>query len=335
MAFGFHALDAGAAAVEVAHDIALELVWSHILDLHDRLEQDWFGFFQAVFEREDRSHFEGHFVRVDIVVGTVCDIHMHIDDRVAGDDSVEDSFLEALFDCGNVFLGNGAADNFVLDGEAFATLVRADLADDMAVLTAPAGLLDEFSLALGNIEDGLLVSDLWLARVCFDLELPQHAVANDFEVELTHASDDCLAGFLVCEHAEGRIFFSKTLKGDTHLFLVLLGLWLDGHRNHGIREGWGLEENRMILVAECVTSGDVFDAHNGGDVTRIAGVDILALVGLNLDESTDAFALVCAWVVDGVALRELAGVNAEENELSDERIAPKLECQRAKLGMVV
>ena len=117
--------------------------------------------------------------------------------------------------------------------------------------------------------------------------------------------------------------------------MVLLGLWLDGHGDHGIRERWGLEENRIILVAKRVTGGDVFDTHNGGDITRVAGVDIFALVGLNLDEAADALALVCAWVVNGVAFGELAGVNAEENEFSNERIAPELESERAELGVVV
>ena len=74
---------------------------------------------------------------------------------------------------------------------------------------------------------------------------------------------------------------------------------------------------------------------DGRDVAGIAGVDVFALVGLNLDEAADALALVGARIVDRVALAQLARVNAEENELADERIAPKLERERTELGIVV
>ena len=328
-------MDAGAAAVEVAHDVALEFFGRHIFDLHDWLEQDGLGFFQAVLEREDRGHFERHFVRVHIVVGAIDDIHMDIDHRVAGDDAVEDGFLESFFHSGDVFLRNRATNDLVLDREAFAALVGSDLADDMAVLTAAAGLLDEFALAVGWREDGFLVSDLRLAGVRLDLELAHEAVADDFEVEFAHAGDDGLAGVFVRENAEGRVFLSEALESVGHLFLIDLGLRLDGHRDNGIRERRRLEEHGVILVAEGVARGDVFDAHDRGDVTGVAGIDILALVGLNLDQAADALALVCARIVNGVALGELAGVNTEENEFADERIAPEFERKRAELAVVV
>ncbi len=61
----------------------------------------------------------------------------------------------------------------------------------------------------------------------------------------------------------------------------------------------------MILVAERVAGGDVLDADDRGDVAGVAGVDVLALVGLDLDQTDDALALVRARVVNGVALLSL------------------------------
>ena len=52
----------------------------------------------------------------------------------------------------------------------------------------------------------------------------------------------------------------------------------------------------MILVAKGVTRRDVLDAYDSGDVARVAGVDIFTLVGLNLDNTADALALVCALI---------------------------------------
>ncbi len=93
-----------------------------------------------------------------------------------------------------------------------------DLDDDVAVLTATAGLLDELAFAVGRRGDRFAIGDLRLAGVGVHLELAQHAVADDFEVQLAHAGDDRLAGFFVGEDAEGRIFFGEALQRDRPSF---------------------------------------------------------------------------------------------------------------------
>jgi hypothetical protein len=87
----------------------------------------------------------------------------------------------------------------------------AELDDDVAVLTAPARLLDQLALAVCWRGDRLAVSDLRLARVRVDLELAEHTIADDLQVELAHSGDDCLAGVFVREDFESRIFFREAL----------------------------------------------------------------------------------------------------------------------------
>ena len=199
----------------------------------------------------------------------------------------------------------------------------------------PPGLLDEFAFAIRRDKDRFLVGNLRFARVGLDLELPEHPVPNDLEVKLAHAGDDGLPGFLVCEDAEGRVLLCQALERVGHLLLVELGLRLDGHGDDGIREGRRFEQDRVILITKCVAGGDVLDADDGGDVAGVAGVYVFALVSLNLNEAADAFAFVGARVIDRVALAQLAGIDAEEDELADEWIAPQLEGKRAKFGVVV
>ena len=127
--FDLDAIDLAAAAVEIAHDVALVLVRGDVLDLHDRLEEDRLGLLEAVLDREDGRHLEGEFVGIDVVVAAVDDVDFDIDDRVAADDAVEDGFLDALLDGRDVFLGDGAADDLVLDGETLAALGGADVDD--------------------------------------------------------------------------------------------------------------------------------------------------------------------------------------------------------------
>ena len=79
-------------------------------------------------------------------------------------------------------------------------------------MTAAAGLLDQLAFAVRPAGDGFAIGDLRLARVRVDLELAEHAVADDFQVQLTHAGDDRLAGIFVGVNTERRIFFGEALE---------------------------------------------------------------------------------------------------------------------------
>ena len=93
-----------------------------------------------------------------------------------------------------------------------------NLDNDVAVLTAAAGLLDQLAFAVGRRGDRFAVGDLRLAGVGVHFELAQHAVANDFQVQLAHSGDDRLAGVFVGVNLEGRIFFGQSLQRDRPSF---------------------------------------------------------------------------------------------------------------------
>jgi hypothetical protein len=134
-----------------------------------------------------------------------------------------------------------------------------------------------------------------------------------------------MPAMLVRLDRESRVFLDQTAEGLAHLFTVGLGLRLDGHGNDRFREGRRLELDVEILHAKRVARLDVLDADDGGDVARVDHVELVALVGLDLDEAADTLALVCARIVDRRALVERAGIDAEEDELAHERIGPELE----------
>ena len=71
-----------------------------------------------------------------------------VNDLVAGINAALDGFFDAVNDRRNVFLGNRAADDLVGDFDALALFVRLNLDARVAVLTAAAGLADEFAFAL-------------------------------------------------------------------------------------------------------------------------------------------------------------------------------------------
>src|SRR5271168_1527583 len=99
----------------------------------------------------------------------------------------------------------------------------------MAVLTATTRLADVALLDLFDlVADGLAVRDLGLTDMRVDLELPQHPVDENLEVELAHPGDHRLAGLIVGTDAEGRVLLAQREERLTQLVLVGLGLRLDG-----------------------------------------------------------------------------------------------------------
>ena len=166
---------------------------------------------------------------------------------------------------------------------------------DVAVLPAAAGLAHEAPLAVRGPAHGLAVGDLGLADVGVDPELAHHAVDDDVEVELAHARDEGLPGLRVGLDAEGGVLLGQALQGDPQLVLVGLGLGLDGLTSmtgsrkviDSSRTGW----SGSVSVSPVEVS---LEADGGGDVAGEDLVDLLAVVGVHLDEAPDAL-LACPW----------------------------------------
>ena len=62
-------------------------------------------------------------------------------------------------------------------------------------MAAAAGLLDMPAFAGRGNRDGFPIGDLRRTRARRDFEVRQHALANDFEMQLSHAGDECLRPF--------------------------------------------------------------------------------------------------------------------------------------------
>src|SRR5947209_3114973 len=168
--------------------------------------------------------------------------------------------------CRDVLARHAAAIDGVDELEALAMRLRVELQPDVAVLAATARLLDELAFGLERLLEGLAVRDLRLADRRLDAELALHAVDDDLEVQLAHARDDGLAGFLVGVHAERRILLRETAERDAHLFLVGLGLRLDRLRDHRLRELHALERDDVLHVADGFARDHIPQADHRGDV---------------------------------------------------------------------
>ena len=131
----------------------------------------------------------------------------------------------------------------------------------MPVVARTAGLANVLAFGLGLLANGLAEGHLGLAHIGLNLVLALHAVDKNFEVQLAHAADDGLTRILVGPHLEGGILIGQPRQRDAHLFLVGLGLGLNGHRDHRLGEGDRAKRDRMMRRTERVARLQILEAH--------------------------------------------------------------------------
>ena len=147
--------------------------------------------------------------------------------------------------------------------------------------------------------------------------------------------DQRLGRLRVGVDAERRVLLGEALEGDRELVLVGLRLGLDLDLDDRLREGHRLEDDRVVRIGQRVAGEGVLEADGRGDVAGVDLVDLLAVVGVHLEDAADPLPLVLDRVVDVRAGLERAGVDPEERELADERVGGDLEGQRAERLVVV
>jgi hypothetical protein len=104
-------------------------------------------------------------------------------------------------------------------------------------------------------------------------------------VQFTHAGNNGLTRLFVGAHAEGWILLSQTTQRHTHLFLVSLGLRLNGNVNHRLRENHTLKGNDFFgshSVSPVVASFNP----RCSDVASTHFLDFFTLIGVHLQNAT-------------------------------------------------
>ena len=101
-------------------------------------------------------------------------------------------------------------------------------------------------------------------------------------------------GLLVGLDAEGRVLLGEALERDAELVLVGLGLGLDLDLDDRLGEGHRLEDDGVLRVAQRVAGEGVLEADRGGDVAGEDLFDLLAVVGVHLEDAPDALP-ACPW----------------------------------------
>ena len=118
------------------------------LDLHDRLENDRMRALRRFLDRHRARDLERHFAGVDVVVRAVDQLALHVDHRIARENSVLERFPHSLLRRLDELTRDHSADDLVLEHEAFALLRRLDVDHHVAVLTLTTRLANELAFDL-------------------------------------------------------------------------------------------------------------------------------------------------------------------------------------------
>ena len=86
---------------------------------------------------------------------------------------------------------------------------------------------------------------------------------------------------------ERRVLLGQAGRRQSHLVLVGLRLRLDGDLDDRLGEGHRLEDLLVLGIGEGVTGHGVLQADHRRDVSRVDLLDLLAVVGVHLEEPSD------------------------------------------------
>ena len=166
------------------------------------------------------------------MIRTVVHSHANARKRVAGNDAVLHSLLNALVHGGDQRTRNATAHDLVYKLITVARTVgpneRLNAQPAVAILTGTASLLLVTALGTRRAADGLAIRNADRHAFGHDLGTVLKAIEQDRNLRLTNGGDDSLAGLLVAVDAHSRIGLACLLDKRVELLFVAAVLGLDG-----------------------------------------------------------------------------------------------------------
>ena len=144
--------------------------------------------------------------------------------------------------------------------------------------------------------EGFFVSHHWCTLVYFYFKFTTHPVYNNFQMQLTHTTQNGLAGFFICTYPQRRIFLYQFGNGHTHSINVGLCFWFYRYRNYRLREGHTFQYNRKIFITEGITGFNILKSNSCTNIASLNKVYRILLVGMHLHNTTDTLIFTCTGV---------------------------------------
>ena len=154
--------------------------------------------------------------------------------------------------------------------------------------------------------EGFTEADFGFAHVGFHAELGAHAVDGDFQMQLAHAAQYGLPGFMIHLQLERRIGAHHFVERGGHFVDVGAGLGFHRDADHGVGEAHALQQHRRGGIAQCVAGLRFLHRHEGADIAGAHFVDVLGVISLYFDDTPDALFLAARGIDKRIALLDHA-----------------------------
>ncbi|CDD47805.1 putative uncharacterized protein [Firmicutes bacterium CAG:534] len=264
------------------------------------------------------------------MVGSIKYSCMNTQNRETTKNTALSSFFDTFADSGDIFLRNCTTHNGRVKLEQFFSvgIHRLKVYFTVTILSTTTGLLSVLGVNIYSLCKGFLVSNLRCTYICLYLKLTKKSVYDDLQVKLTHTGDNGLACFLICMSTESRIFLCQLCKRLAHLALTSLGLGFDCQLDNGLREFHGLQNNRVLLVADGITCCGELKSNCCSNISGVYLIQLCSLICMHLKDTSNTLLLIlCCVQYIGTCVHG-TGIYSEECKLSNEGVSHDLKCKR-------
>ena len=263
------------------------------------------------------------------MVRAVIYVGMNAKYRESAQDTCFCCFFDTFSDCRDILLRNSTADNsgFIFKCLFTVRVHRLEFNFTMAILAAAAGLFCIFVFLVNRFCKCFFVGNLRCTYIRLYLVFAQQSVYDNFKVKLTHTCNDSLAGLLIRMSTECRVFLCQLRQSLAHLALASLCLRLNSKFNNRLRELHGFQNNRMLLITDCIACCRNLKSYRCRDISGINSVEFSPLIRMHLKDTSNTFLFIfCCiqYIRTGV---HRTGINSEECQFPNKRISHNLKCQ--------
>ena len=162
------------------------------------------------------------------MVGTVIKYSLETNHRIACHNALLHALTKSLFNCREIVLRNGTADNLRFKYEIVA-LCRLKTNPNVTELAVTARLLLMATLNLNGLANSFSVSHTRRSKLNVDTELALELRNDNVKVLLAETGENLLLCLVIHLKLDCRILFEKSVYTGNDLFLVALLAGLDSH----------------------------------------------------------------------------------------------------------
>ena len=161
------------------------------------------------------------------MIRAIVELDLHAVDGIPGDEASREAVFDACLNRFDELGRNGVAGDPVQKDVVLATRRATQAKLHVRVLASTTDVQEVLHLALGRPGQRLPIGNLGAAHARLDVELTLQAVDDDFEMQLSRAPKDNLAGLPIDLDADSRILGGQLLERANEPLLVVRRLRRD------------------------------------------------------------------------------------------------------------